>query len=88
VIISKIAHVKTVTITPKLTSDHDNCKPDILDRCSLPRTSALKADEGYLFFNYIYLTLYNTTPKRYLTSFAITQDFFHSFFSIAKDNLD
>jgi hypothetical protein len=51
-------------------------------------TSAFEADEGYLFFDHIYSTSYDTTPKRYLTSFAITRDFFHSFFGTAEDDLD
>jgi hypothetical protein len=77
-----------VTTTPKLTSNHDNYRLDISDRCGQPRTSALEADKGYLFFDHIYSTSYNTTPKRYVTSFAITQDFFHSFFGTTEDDLD
>jgi hypothetical protein len=87
-IISDIVHVKTITASPKLTLDHDNYRPDILDRCGRPRKSALLADKGYLFFDHIYSTVYNTAPKRYLTSFYITRDFFYSFFSTAVDDLD
>ncbi|PVH69165.1 hypothetical protein DL98DRAFT_541837 [Cadophora sp. DSE1049] len=58
------------------------------DKCGRPRTSALLVDEGFLFFDHIYSTLYDTTPKRYLTSFAITRDFFHSFFGTTEDDLD
>ncbi|KAH8745416.1 hypothetical protein F5882DRAFT_111163 [Hyaloscypha sp. PMI_1271] len=76
------------TTTPELTSDHDNGRPDIIDRCGRPRTSAFQADEGYLFFDHIYSTSYETTPKRHLTSFAVTRDFFHSFFGTAEDELE
>ena len=87
-IIGDIPRVETVKGKPELTSDHENCRPDIADRCGRPRASALEADEGYLFIDYIYSTSYDTTPKRYLTSFAITRDFFHSFFGTAEDDLD
>jgi hypothetical protein len=50
--------------------------------------STYRVDKSFLFFNYIYSTLYNMTLKRYLISFTITRDFFYSFFSIAKDDLD
>ena len=79
---------EAVTIAPELTSDHDNCRPELSDRCGMPRTSALLADKSFLFFDHIYSTSYDTTPKRYLTSFAITRDFFHSFFGTAEDDLD
>jgi len=87
-IIGDIPRVETVKGKPELTSDHYNYRPDISDRCGRPRASALEADEGYLFIDHIYSTSYDTTPKRYLTSFAITRDFFHSFFGTAKDDLD
>jgi hypothetical protein len=77
-----------VTTAPKLSSDHENIRPDLSDRHGIPRTSAYRADKSFLFFDHIYSTLYDTTPKRYLTSFAITRDFFHSFFGIAEDDLD
>jgi len=77
-----------VMTAPELTSDHDNCRPELSDRCGRPRTSTLLADEGFLFLGHIYSTLYDTTPKRYLTSFAITRDFFHSFFGTTEDDLD
>ncbi|KAF4630047.1 hypothetical protein G7Y89_g8099 [Cudoniella acicularis] len=88
---------ETMTAAPELTSDREDGRPDISDKYSRPdisyrygrpHDSALQADEGCLFFDYIYLTSYDTTPKRYLTSFAITRDFFHSFFGTAKDDLD
>ncbi|KAH8792221.1 hypothetical protein F5882DRAFT_290887, partial [Hyaloscypha sp. PMI_1271] len=80
---------EAMTAAPELTSDRENGRPDISDkcgrpdisyRCGRPHDSALQADEGCLFFDYIYSTSYDTAPKRYLTSFAITRDFFHSFF--------
>jgi hypothetical protein len=88
---------ETMTAAPELTSDHENGRPDISDkcgrpdisyRCGRPHDSALQADEGCLFFDYIYSTSYDTAPKRYLTSFAVTRDFFHSFFGTAEDDLD
>lgn len=87
-IIGDIAHLETVTTAPELTSDHGNGRLDISDRCGRPRASTLQADENYLFFDHIYSTSYDTTPKRYLTSFAVTRDFFHSFFGTAEDDLD
>jgi hypothetical protein len=87
-IIGDIARAETVTTAPELTSDHENGRPDASDRCGRPRASALQADEGFLFFDHIYSTSYDTTPKRYLTSFAVTRDFFHSFFGTAEDELD
>lgn len=87
-IIGDIARAETVTTAPELTSDHENGRPDASDRCGRPRASALQADGGYLFFDHIYSTSYDTTPKRYLTSFAVTRDFFHSFFGTAEDELD
>jgi hypothetical protein len=87
-IIGDIAHVETITTAPELTSDRENGRPDISDRCGRPRASAFQADEGYLFFDHIYSTSYDTAPKRYLTSFAVTRDFFHSFFGTAEDDLD
>jgi Protein of unknown function (DUF3723) len=87
-LIGDIAYAETVTNIPELTSNHENRRPDISDRCGRPRVSVLQADEGYLFFDHIYSTSYDTSPKRYLTSFAITRDFFHSFFGTAEDDLD
>jgi hypothetical protein len=87
-IIGDIARVEAVITTPELTSAYDNCRPDISDRCGRPRVGALQSDEDYLFFDHIYSTSYDTTPRQYLTSFAITRDFFHSFFGTAEDDLD
>jgi hypothetical protein len=60
-----------VIATLKLTSNHDNYRLELFNKCSIPRTSALLADKSFLFFNLIYLTLYNIILKRYLTLFAI-----------------
>jgi len=88
---------ETMTAAPELTSDRENGRPDISDkcgrpdisyRCGRPHSSALQADEGCIFFDHIYSTSYDIAPKRYLTSFAITRDFFHSFFGTAEDDLD
>ena len=77
-----------MTNAPELTLDYENSKLDKLDRYGRPRTNAFQANEGYLFFNYIYSILYDTTPKQYLTLFAVTRDFFYSFFGIIKNDLN
>lgn len=87
-IIGEIARVETVTASPELVTDHDNCRPDISDRCGRPRVVIFQADEGYLFLDHMYATSYNTAPKRRPTSFAITRDFFHSLFGVIQDDLD
>jgi hypothetical protein len=87
-------YLEPIVINPELTSDRNNYSSDILDkrgrldRSGRPHTSAFLSDEGNLFFDHIYSTSYDTAPKRYLTSFAITRDFFHSFFGTAADDLD
>jgi hypothetical protein len=87
-------HLKLIVINPKLTLDYNNYRLNIpdkrgqLDRCGRPYISALLLDKGYLFFDYIYSTLYNIAPRRYLTLFTIIQDFFYSFFGTAADDLD
>lgn len=80
--------LKLMTTAPKLTSNHNNCKLELSNKCNRLRISTLLANKGFLFLNHIYLTLYNTILKQYLISFAIMQDFFYSFFGTIKDNLD
>ncbi|KAH8586641.1 hypothetical protein B0O99DRAFT_695313 [Bisporella sp. PMI_857] len=87
-IIGDIARVEAKTTSLELTSDHENRRSDISDKCSRPCLSVFQADECYLFFDSIYSTLYDTTPRRYFTSFAITRDFFQSFFGTAENDLD
>ena len=87
-IIGEIARKENAAPTPALTSSHDNCRPDISDRCGRPRIKALEADEDYLFVDHIYSTSLDMMPRQYLTSFAVTRDFFHRFFGTAEDDLD
>ena len=87
-LIGEFPVLENLTASPELTSDHENSRPTLSDRCGRPRTSALQMDEANLFFDYIYSTSYDTTPKRYLTSFAITRDIFLNFFGDAEDDLD
>jgi hypothetical protein len=87
-------YLKLIVIKPKLTLNYNNYKPDILNkrgrlnRSGRPHISTFLLDKGNLFFNYIYSTLYNMAPKRYLTLFAIIQDFFYSFFNTTINNLN
>jgi hypothetical protein len=87
-LIGDVPYVERMKVTPKLTSDHDDCGSDISDRCGRPRDHSFQADEESLFLDHIYSTSYSTLPKRYLTSFGIKRDFFHSFFGSEADDLD
>jgi hypothetical protein len=71
----------------ELTSDNDDSRSHIEDRRGRPRVRALLDDEDRLFFDNIYSTSYDKTAKRYLTSFAVTRDFFLSFFGSEEDEL-
>jgi hypothetical protein len=70
---------KVVPSLQKLASDHDNSRPGFENRCGRPRTSGLVEDEKYFFYNTLYAS-YDRTPAKYLTSFAVSRDFFLSFF--------
>ncbi len=87
-IIGDISRVETLSTLPELTSDSENCRPELSDRVGRPRASAFQTDEVNLFFDHIYSAQYDTTPQRYLTSFAITREFFRNFFGTTEDNLD
>lgn len=87
-LIGDVSYVERMKVTPELTSDHDDCESNISDRCGRPRDHSFQADEESLFLDHIYSTFYSTLPKRYLTSFGIKRDFFHSFFGSEADDLD
>lgn len=87
-LIRDVPLVKSMTVPPELTSDHDDCGSDISDRCGRPYERSFAADEDNLFYEYIYSQSYEIRPKRYLTSFAVKRDFFHSFFGSTPDDLD
>lgn len=75
-------------VAPELTSDYDDCGSDITDRCGRPHDHSFQADQESLFIDYICSASYNTTAKRYLTSFAVKRDIFHSFFGSEEDELE
>lgn len=52
------------------------------------KTFFLKKIGKAFFFKYIYLISYNIFFKHYLTSFAVKQDFFHTFFDSEKNDLN
>lgn len=87
-LIGDVSYVERMKVTSELTSDHDDCESDISDRCDRPRDHSFQADEESLFLNHIYSTFYSILFKRYLTSFGIKRDFFHSFFGSEADDLD
>jgi len=45
-------------------------------------------DEDKIFYDYTHSQSSDIRPKRYLTSFAVKRDFFHSFFGSSLDDLD
>ena len=84
-ILQGIRQSPTTTKIPELTSDYDDCGWDIINRCGIPFEKAFLADRQYLFLNIIYSNSYSIIPKRYLTSFNIKRDFFHSFFGTLEE---
>ena len=66
-------------ITPEIVSDVSNCGKEIKHRCGRLFESSFLADEGNLFYDYIYSTTYSS-HKKYLTSFGVKRDIFHAFF--------
>ena len=70
---------------PELTSDYDDCGFDIANRCGIPFEKSFLADRQYLFLQYLYSDSYSITPKRYLTSFDVKRDIFHSFFGTVEE---
>ena len=87
-LMSDIPHVDKTRSIPELTSDHDGCESDISDRCGRPYDQYFHANQESLFLDYIYSSSYSQVLKRYLTTFAVKQDFFHSFFGQEEDDLD
>ena len=87
-VLADAAPLKGTTAHPELVSDTNGCGQDVSDRCGMPHTESLHEDEENLFFNHIYSSAYEESPKRYLTSFAVKRDIFHAFFGIAPDELD
>jgi len=87
-LMSDVPHAERMRVVPELTSDHDGCGSDISDRCGRPYDQSFQADQESLFLDYIYSAAYTRVPKRYLTSFAVKRDFFHSFFGSEEDDLD
>ncbi len=81
-------YVKKELVAPVLTSDYEGCGSDISDRCGRPWERSFQADEESLFLEHIYSTSYSTSPKRYLTSFAVKRDFFRAFFGSEEDDLE
>lgn len=72
----------------ELTSDHDDCESNIFDRCDKSYNQSFQADQKSLFLDYIYSNSYSRISRRYLTSFAVKEDFFHSFFDSEENDLD
>jgi len=84
VILQGIIGKKAATRVPELTSNYDNCGFDIANRCGIPFEKSFLADRQYLFLKYLYSDSYSITPKRYLTSFDVKRNMFHSFFGTVK----
>ena len=87
-LMSDVPYAERMRVVPELTSDHDGCGPDTSDRCGRPYNRSLQADQESLFLDHIYFNSYSSIPKRYLTSFAVKRDFFHSFFGSEENDLD
>jgi hypothetical protein len=87
-LMSDVPYAERMRVVPELTSDHESCGSDISDRCGRPYDQAFQADQENLFLHHIYSNSYSRIPKRYLTSFAVKRDFFHSFFGSEEDDLD
>jgi hypothetical protein len=75
-----------MTITPEIISDVDDSGENIKHRCGRPHEHSFLADEGSLFYDYIYSTTY-PSHRRYLTSFGIKRDMFHAFFATMPEEL-
>ena len=84
-VLEDIDHVEIQTRFPELTSDHDDCKSDIDDRCGRPQEHSVKKDEESLFIDYIYPQSLTVTPRKYMTSFAWKRDMFHFFFGTLEN---
>ena len=87
-LIGDVPYSERPKVFPELTSDDDDCGSDISNRCGRPYEQYFQADQESLFPDYIYPKPYSPVPKRYLTSFAVKRDFFHSFFGSEEDEFD
>ena len=87
-LMSDVPYAERMRVVPELTSDHDGCGSDISDRCGRPYDQSFHADQESLFLDYMYSNSYSNVSKRYLTTFAVKRDFFHSFFGSDEDDLD
>jgi len=83
-ILQGITGKEAATRVPELTSDYDDCGFDIANRCGNPFEKSFLADRQYFFLKYLYSESTNITPKRYLTSFDVKRDIFHSFFGTVE----
>ena len=83
-LIGDVPHADKVRVVPELSSDHDDCGSDISLRCGRPYDQSFQADQESLFLDHIYSSSYSRVPKRYLTTFAVKRDFFHSFFWLRR----
>ena len=73
-----------MTVTPKIVSDVDDCGWKIEHRCGRPFEHSFRADEGSLFYDYIYSPTF-VPQGRYLTSFGVKRDMFLAFFGMMPD---
>ncbi len=87
-LMSDVPYAQRMRVVPELTSDHDDCESNISDRCGRSYDQSFQADQESLFLDYIYSNSYSRIPRRYLTSFAVKGDFFHSFFGSEENDLD
>jgi len=87
-LMSDVSYAQRMRVVPELTSDHDDCESNISDRCDRSYDQYFQADQKSLFLAYIYSNSYSRILRRYLTSFAVNEDFFHSFFGSEENDLD
>lgn len=83
VLVDKSRRDQTMII-PEIVSDVSNCGKEIKHRCGRLFESSFLADEGSLFYDYIYCTTY-PSHKKYLTSFGVKRNIFHAFFGTIPD---
>lgn len=71
---------------PSLASDRESgCGRDILSRCGRPYEKSFVADRVSMFYSNIYRKYEDTSPKRFLSSFAVKRAIFHHFFGGIED---
>ena len=83
VLVDKSRRTQTI-VTPEIVSDVNDCGQEIWYRCGRPFESSFQADEGNLFYDYIYCPTYPSHAK-YLISFGVKQDMFLAFFGTMPD---